>query len=181
LVVDVPGGLSRYRPHLQYLLLAERGYSDGELKELNSLVAALFRLENSRSPEHLLEVVTTLLHWLSDEKQDTLRRAFTVWFRRVLFPSHFDAEHQPAIEDLGEVKNMLSERVKEWNRESMERGLQQGLQQGALQLLIGQFEKKFGELPADVVVKLNQADEEQIVLWSERILTVKTLGEIFGH
>ena len=145
--------------------------------QCSDLVAALFRLENSRSPEHLLEVVTTLLHWLSDEKQDTLRRAFTVWFRRVLFPSHFDAEHQPAIEDLGEVKNMLSERVKEWNRESMERGMQQG----ALQLLIGMLEKKFGELPADVVVKLNQADEEQIVLWSERILTAKTLAEMFGH
>jgi len=145
--------------------------------QCSDLVAALFRLENSRSPEHLLEVVTTLLHWLSDEKQDTLRRAFTVRFRRVLFPSHFDAEHQPAIEDLGEVKNMLSERVKEWNRESMERGMQQG----ALQLLIGMLEKKFGELPADVVVKLNQADEEQIVLWSERILTAKTLAEMFGH
>ncbi len=129
------------------------------------------------------------MHWLSDEKQDTLRRAFTVWFRRVLFPSHFNAEHQPAIEDLGEVKNMLSERVKEWNRESMERGMlqgiqqgmQQGIQQGALQLLIGQLEMKFGKLPADIEARLNQADEKQIFLWSERILTAKTLGEIFGH
>ncbi|MEA3545276.1 MAG: Rpn family recombination-promoting nuclease/putative transposase, partial [Thermodesulfobacteriota bacterium] len=65
LVVDVPGGLSRYRPQLQYLLLAERNYSDEELKDLKNLVATLFRLENSQSSEHLLKVVTALLQWLS--------------------------------------------------------------------------------------------------------------------
>jgi len=53
LVVDVPGGLSRYRPQLQYLLLAERDYSDVELGELKNLVAALFSLGNSHNPESL--------------------------------------------------------------------------------------------------------------------------------
>jgi hypothetical protein len=28
---------------------------------------------------------------------------------------------------------------------------------------------------------LQQADEEQIFQWSERILTAKSLGDIFGH
>ncbi|HHD63897.1 MAG TPA: transposase, partial [Desulfobulbaceae bacterium] len=64
LVQDVPGGdLSRYWPRLQYLLLSERAYKDDEeLHNLNNLVAALFRLENSKNPQQLLDVVVHLLH-----------------------------------------------------------------------------------------------------------------------
>ena len=67
----------------------------------------------------------------------------------------------------------------------MERGLrkgeQEGLQEGALQLLTRLLEKKIGGLHPDLVVKLNQADEEQIFQWSELILTADTLGDIFGQ
>ena len=181
LVDETPGGLSRYQPHLQYFLLAERDYAEEELKGLNNLVAALFRLENSRSPEHLLNVVVELLRWLPGQKQDSLRRAFTVWFSRVLFPTRFDKKDQPVIEELGEVKTMLAERVKNWNRESEERGLKRGMQKGALQLLMRQLEKKFGGLSPDLVNKLEQSDETQILLWSENILTADTLGKVFGH
>ena len=43
------------------------------------------------------------------------------------------------------------------------------------------YEMKFGKISADVEAKLKQADEEQIFFWSERILTAKTIGEMFGH
>ncbi len=79
LVQEVPGGLSRYRPRLQYLLLSERTYkNDQELYNLNNLVAVLFRLENSENPQQLLNVVIHLLQWLAGSDQDSLRRAFTV-------------------------------------------------------------------------------------------------------
>ena len=110
------------------------------------VVAALFRLENSHNPERLLEVVTNLLEWLAGPEQDSLRRAFTVWFSRVLFPVRFDADSQPVIEELDEVTNMIAERVKEWNRESMERGIQKGMQKGAVQLLTCQLENKLPEI-----------------------------------
>ena len=84
---------------------------------------------------------------------------------------------------------MLAERVKEWNRESMERGIQQGIQLGvqqAMQLatrqvLLRQLEKRFSALPTDIKAKLDGASEEQLLQWTELILTAKTLGEIFGH
>jgi len=47
LVQEIPGGLSRYRPCLLYLLLAERDYSDDELQEPHNVVVALFRLETA--------------------------------------------------------------------------------------------------------------------------------------
>src|SRR3954447_6457016 len=51
LIEPVPGGLERYRPQLRYLLLDEGRYAESELAPLRNLVAALFRLENSRSPD----------------------------------------------------------------------------------------------------------------------------------
>ena len=72
---------------------------------------------------------------------------------------------------------MLSERVKEWNKQSLERGMQQG----ALQMLKRQLEVKFGPLPKDVITQLNKADEETILNWSEQILAANSLGDIFGH
>ncbi len=191
LVQDVPGGLSRYRPRLQYLLLSERAYKDDEeLQNLNNLVAALFRLENSKDPQQLLDVVIHLLQWLAGPEQDSLRRAFTVWFSRVLFPSRITETNKPSIEELDEVKTMLAERVKEWNRESMQRGMQKGMQKGmqrgmqrgmqkgALNLLARQLEIKFGPIAPEVMIRLEQADEQQLLEWSEQILTASNISDI---
>ena len=80
---------------------------------------------------------------------------------------------------------MLAERVKEWNKESLERGVQQGMQKGmqkgTTQVLVLQLEKKFGELSPESLQRLNDANEEQVMEWSENILSAQTLGDVFGH
>lgn len=43
LIEEVPGGLSRYCPRLEYLLIDEGTYSDTELESLKNLTASLFR------------------------------------------------------------------------------------------------------------------------------------------
>ena len=185
LVQKIPGGLAKYCPDLSYLLLSEREYSDHDLEELNNLVAALFRLENSKDSQQLLDVVINLLQWLSAPQQDTLRRAFTVWFSRVLFPGKLHDDKQPAIEELSEVKTMLAERVKEWNKESLEKGIQKGIQKGMragkAEALTDQLQIKFGKLPENVLEKCSNASEEQLQQWSAHILTAKTLGDVFGN
>ena len=117
LIKEVPDELDRYAPRLRYLLLDEGTFSNEELGALENLVAALFKLENSRSEENLLEVVTNLLQWIGEPEQSSLRRAFTVWFNRVLAPKR---QQKPVFEELEEVSTMLSERVKEWNKKWIE-------------------------------------------------------------
>ena len=181
LIHSIPGGLAKYQPNLRYLLLSEREYADRDLKELNNLVAALFRLENSKNAKQLHEVVIQLLQWLSSPQQDTLRRAFTVWFSRVLFPTRMNIDEQPAIEELDEVKNMLANRVKEWEQDSWDRGIQKGLQKGQVKVLLNLLEIKFGELPKSLRNTCNQASEEQLQQWTKHILTAENLGDIFGN
>jgi hypothetical protein len=61
LIEVVPGGLELYRPQLRYLLLDEGRHREEELKPLRNLVAAVFRLENSRAPADIVNVLTTLV------------------------------------------------------------------------------------------------------------------------
>jgi len=180
LIQHVSGGLSRYRPDFRYLLLEERAYREEGLPAHN-LVSGIFRLEKSQYPEDIHAVVTSLIDWLKLPDQVSLRRAFTVWIRRVLLPVRLPGQELPEVNDLMEVQTMLAERVKEWTREWKEEGLQQGMQKGALQLLMRQLEKKFGEIPTDIVSQLDHANEEQLFQWSERILTADKLGDIFGN
>ena len=130
-------------------------------------------------------MVTSLIDWLKLPDQLSLRRAFTVWIRRVLLPVRLPGQELPEVNNLMEVQTMLAERVKEWTREWKEEGLQQGMQQGmqkgALQILMHLLEKKFGEIPLDIVSQINHANEKQILQWSERILTADNLGDIFGN
>ena len=58
-------------------------------------------------------------------------------------------------------------------------GRSEGMFEGRLETLTTLLRKKFGQLQADILQKLNTATEEQLKLWSENILDAKTLPEVF--
>ncbi len=74
-------GLDAYRPRLRYLLIDESAYADAELAGMRNLVAAVFRLENSRGPETVREVLAALIAWLAEPEQAELRRSLLLWLR----------------------------------------------------------------------------------------------------
>ena len=130
LIQHIPGGLERYRPRFTFLLLDEGRYRDDDLKQLKNVVSALFRLENSRDPERIMAVVTSLLEWLAGDEQASLRRAFAVWFNRVFFHSHKGKKEIPEFEELTEVRSMLAETVVEWKEEWKREGREEGREEG---------------------------------------------------
>lgn len=177
LIQDIPGGLAKYRPDLRYLLLEEQSYNDNNLPAHN-LVSAVFSLEQSQYPEDIRRVVVNLIAWLKMPEQDTIRRAFTVWIRRTLLPARLPGQKLPEINDLMEVETMLAERVKEWTKEWKEEGIQQGMQL-TRQILNQLLKGKFGQIPPEIELRLERADEKQLLGWSERILTSDSLADIF--
>jgi len=83
---------------------------------------------------------------------------------------------------------MLAERVKEWTREWEEEGRQKGRQEGerkgerkgSARLLLHLLQMKFGELDEQTLSRVNSADAEQLLIWSERILDADSLEEVFN-
>jgi hypothetical protein len=179
LIEPVPGTLSEYTPQLKYLLLDEGALDESGPWALNNLVAALFRLEKSRAPENIESILGALIEWLQAPEQDSLRRAFTVWIKRVLLPGRLPGVHLPEVGNLLEIKTMLAESVIEWTQDWKQQGLQEGLQQGKVALLERQLSKRFGPLNESTRSRLNNATLVQLEDWAERLLDAPTLKDVF--
>jgi len=67
---------------------------------------------------------------------------------------------------------MLRETVMEWTREWEH--------QGEVKVLVRLLERKFGALREDVRQRLNTADSDQLLDWTERVLAARSLNEVFG-
>lgn len=150
----MPSRLRRYSPRLDYILLDEGAYTAAELTPLKNLVALVFRLENSRTPEDILQVIDRLIEWLSAQEQDSLRRAFTVWIGRVILAREKNKPEAMAfkVAELNEVRRMLAERMKEWDRVAHETGFREGMQQGILEVL----SIRYGFVPEEAQALISQ-------------------------
>ncbi len=81
--------------------------------------------------------------------------------------------------DLGAKRGMQKGMQK-----GMEKGMQEGVQQGLLvgqrRLLGRQLRARFGDLPLAVDERVARATVEQLENWAERVLTARTLDEVFA-
>ncbi|PRB83814.1 Rpn family recombination-promoting nuclease/putative transposase [Pseudomonas sp. MYb185] len=191
LIDRVPGGLDQYRPSLQYLLLDENAYADAPIPQVRNLVAALFGLENSRTPEDMQQLLSRLIDWLTLPEQMSLRRNFIVWIKRVLLPSRMDGINFEQLNELQEISTMLSEQSKSWTRnwkeqglqQGLERGLEQGLEQGRKEgeqsVLQRLLTRRFGPLDAVTQQRLQEASSADLERWADNILDARTLDEVF--
>ncbi|WP_347257588.1 Rpn family recombination-promoting nuclease/putative transposase [Methylocaldum sp.] len=175
LIVPVPGGLETYRPRSRYFLLDEGRYAESELAPLRNLAATLFRLENSRTPQDVERILAALVTWLRAPEQSSLRRAFTVWLKRVFLPGRLPGVELGRINDLQEVQSMLAERVTEWTEEWK----RQGRLEGEAALLLRQLEQRFGPLNEADRTRVSRADAETLLHWGERVLTAQAIEDVF--
>ncbi|MFI3138049.1 MAG: Rpn family recombination-promoting nuclease/putative transposase [Methylococcaceae bacterium] len=200
LIEPIPGGLTAYRPNIRYLLLDEGALAESDFPAMKNLAAALFRLERSQDPADMQEVIGALKHWLDAPEQTELRRAFTVWIKRVLLPRRLPGIHLPEISDLHEAETMLAERVIEWTKDWKQQGLQGGRQEGRQEgRQVGRQEgiqegihrgeaailerllvRRFGTLTEEIKQKLENASTDQLEDWALNVLEANNLQDVFN-
>ncbi len=150
----------------------------------DNLVRLLFDLERSRTPEELELPIERLGRLLAGPEHADLRRAFLAFLKESLLPGRFPGARISAIIGLEEIRPMLRHTVMEWTREwernGLEKGLEQGRREGEAQLLVRQLEFKFGRLRPAERARLDVADPETLLQWAERILTARSLDEVFA-
>ena len=161
LLEPMASSLAPYCPRLRYVLLDEGRYTERELAPLRNLVAALCRLENSREPEDVQRVLRVLIEWLQAPEDDSLRRAFTIWLRRVLLPARLPGVAIPEVQNLVEMHAMLAERVIEWTERWKEKGLQQGQVQEARAMVLEAVAAHFGETPPDMAAAVQRVEDQE--------------------
>jgi hypothetical protein len=181
LITQVPGGLEKYCPHLRYFLIDEGKYQVAELAPLHNLVAALIRLENTRTLENekavaqgISEVLEQLVDWLKDAQFSQLRRDILTWLIRVLLPKNVPGVEVPEVAELQEMKTMLYETMQNWYQSAEIKGEARGETKMFTHLL----ETKFGVLPSSERAKIELMDSKAVLKCSERLLTANTLQEV---
>jgi hypothetical protein len=150
----------------------------------DNLVVLLCELERSRTAEALTKPVERLAQLLSGPEDADLRRAFLAFLKYSLLPSRFPTEPVPALLDLEEVRPMLRDTVigwtRQWQREGKKEGLKEGRREGEVRLLVRMLELKFGPLSPRDRKRIDAADSDRLLEWGERILTARSLDEVFG-
>ena len=155
--------------------------------------AILIRLERAGSLEEAAAILRELKERLQHPRYTSVRRAFTIWVRRVLLRRMVPEEVIPEVNDLEEVNAMLAERVEEWTKNWKQQGLQEGLQQGRQEgrqegqqqglqeSFMRLLSKRFGPVPSDVTQRVNNAPPEQITRWFDQAIDAPSLDKVFDN
>lgn len=180
LIEEPPPGLEAYCPRMRYLLVDEYRYQEGSLRAMPNVVAALFRLERSRSLADVQQVVKELDEWLKGPEQRELRRTFARWLIRILLPrlakkAKVSPESIPEINDLREVYTMLAETAEGWTRDWK----RAGMLEGGIEMLLELLQERFGSVPDWVRSKLAEADMDTLKRWSKRVSGAEKIEQIF--
>ena len=173
LLQPAPPGLEKFRPSVRYVTIDEGSYDDAVLERHDNLIASLFRLEQCRELDRVERLVSHLVGQLRETRQESLCRAFAVWLDKVIL-KRLSGE-RTTINELWEKHTMLSERFDEWEAQF----LQEGRRAGEASLLTRQLQKRFGELPEAIRVRVLEAGPEKLEHWGERLLEASNLEEVF--
>jgi hypothetical protein len=76
-------------------------------------------------------------------------------------------------------KSNAKEEVMGLLQHTRDEGIQQGIHQEGVNILTRLLKKKFGSIPEDAETRISQADSEQLLEWSENVLTAETVNEVF--
>jgi hypothetical protein len=160
------------------------------LARATSVAAELVRLETlaKEGPAAVRPIMRRLTERLQGARYDSLRRALTVWFVRVLLGRLMPGETLPEIQDFREVETMLAEHVEEWTRkwkregerESRREGEREGKLEGKREALKRLLAHRFGELPAWASSRIDAATGGQVDVWLDGILDATSSTDLLG-
>lgn len=183
-------GAEPFVPRLRYHVIDERRLTAERLALDLGPVAELFRIENSRRPPDILAAIRRLVGFLKGSEDEELRRAFVVWLKDRLL------QVPAGPVELEEVPDMLENRVEQWKREfrreglragekkglkiGLQKGLEEGRAEGRAEILLRFLERKFGPLAEEIRRRVQKANPELLIEWTDRAVTAKRLDEVFA-
>lgn len=194
LLPRVPGFLAPLQPSMRYLLIDEGACTPEVFTRLpRNLVAAIFQLEQPHTLEGVQGIVAEVEATTRGPEYATVRRVIAIWLRAALRRNRKSPILLPELDDLQELKIMLSQRIEKWAKEfeaecekkgRMEgrmEGRLEGRMEGEVRMLERQLTRRFGELPSWIRQRLSSASEAQLEHWSEAVLDAESLTAIFGE
>jgi hypothetical protein len=168
-----------FRANVRYKLIDVRRQRLDTSNLKRNLVAALFRIENSRTRREVRGHMALLLGLLKGRHDASLRRAFSVWINKVVL-ARLPGGSLDGNLNLEEMHSMLDDRFAQWEKEIRAAGRRDAERSGKADLLMAQLSGRFGqELPGWVQRRVQQATSAQLKRWGIRLLSTESLDELF--
>ena len=131
-------------------------------------------------PEQRLEVYARALRGLKDLESHPERQA-KYWDFIDIYSALDDTERAEFAARYPEEVQLVSSFAQRFTEQGLQQGLQQGQKQGEAAMLLRQLARKFGPAAAETHrPRIEAADAETLLAWSERILDADTPEDIFG-
>lgn len=175
LIDPAPQALLPYVPQMRYLLVDEGWMVRHGTLPNDNLAALLFRLEHNTGIAEAQNLMQTVWDNTEGPEYAEVRAAFTAYAKYVLLPRALPDVAIPAVDNLLEIKTMLTEHSRSW----VHQWKAEGLQEGASTVLQKLLQRKFGTVPPATQQKLKNATPAQLETWSLNILDATTLDEVF--
>jgi len=188
-----PAFLAPLQPQMRYLLIDEGAIPAETLARLPlNLVAAIFKLEQPQTPEAVQALVTELEAATRSDEYADVRRIVAIWIRAALIRNRKYPILLPELDDLQELRIMLSQRIEQWaegylatgrkegRKEGHKEGRVEGRLEGEIGVLTRQLTRRFGALPTWAENRLNAATEEALAEWADAVLDASSLADVLG-
>ncbi len=177
LIPAVPGLVDEFKIKAKYLLIDEKVYTEHQLGSLKNLVAAVFSIEQTGTPQAMQEILVRMNEWLNDRPD--LRRMFALWIRAILKRKPEYSIVLPQVNDLLELKTMLSDRLEEWAKNYKAEGKAEGAQEAEVLLLQKLLSKRFGNIPVEMTERIAKASQQEIENWFDLAIEANQLSDVF--
>jgi predicted transposase/invertase (TIGR01784 family) len=154
-----PTVAKRYIPSFEYYAIIEREIPDEVLERIRGILSAVMYLDKRRNATELRNAVDHVIGMLEKERPEQLRM-FRVWLNR-MFHMAVTGEQRYRIDELMEVKSMLSEVVDQIKNKGRQEGLREGRRAAALHMLRKGYPlndvMEVTELPRNEIARLAEA------------------------
>ena len=146
--------------------------------ETDNLVARLNLPNMAHTPAQRLEVYARALRGLRELEADPERQTKYLDFIDI-YAALDDTERAEFAARYSEEVQLVSSFAQRFTEQGLQQGLQQGRKQGEA-MLLRQLTRKFGPAAAEAYrPRIESADAETLLAWSERILDADTPEDIF--
>ena len=153
-------------------------------------IAAVF-LRDARTPARVVPMLRRLGTMLRELwRAPNGRRAVTILLRYIWVVADVSQEEVAAVveNNLPEARELIMTIAERLRQEGLEQGLERGREEGMRTGMLGgririvrrQLELRFGALGEAVVQRLESSDEAALERFAERLLTARTVEEVFG-
>ena len=148
-----------------------------QFRDSDNIVARLNLPNMAFAPEHRVEAYVLAIRGLMELETNPEKQLKYLDFIDI-YAGLDDNDRVRYQRDYPREAEIMTTFAERFRQEGMQQGMQQGMQKGEVQLFLRLLRGKFGEVPEPARRRIESADADLLLEWSDRLLTASSLDDV---